>query len=167
MADTTTKYDLPYPEGGVDFVKDGATAIQSLAEDIDDKFAGYSEGPIDSRPTSTGGTPGIAGRIYRATDTGRYYVDNGTGWDELVRQLRATATWNPGSIGPGESEGTTVAVTGAVVGQPVVVSSTVVPENFLLSGFVVSSGQVYVQIHNISGSTVDPSSGTLDIRVLP
>lgn len=79
----TTRYALPTIDGSADFIKDGDAAINSLAAAIDAKMVGYSEGPIGSIPTSSGGTPGVVGRIYFATDQGRYYIDHGTGWNTL------------------------------------------------------------------------------------
>lgn len=79
---TTAKYALRRLTGS-NPVQDIDAGFQALAEDIDGKMVGYSEGPIDSRPMSTGGTPGIAGREYFATDTGQLFKDRGTSWVEI------------------------------------------------------------------------------------
>lgn len=84
MAGTpTTKYALPTVLG-TDIVKDGDNAITALANAVDAKMVGYSSGLLSARPTSTPGSPGVEGRIYRATDTGQLFMDTGTGWNELT-----------------------------------------------------------------------------------
>jgi hypothetical protein len=75
---TTTRRGNHYPSGSdpVDVAGD----IQTLAEDLDDAV-GYDEGGIASRPTSSSGSPGVAGREYRSTDgTPISWKDIGTGW---------------------------------------------------------------------------------------
>jgi hypothetical protein len=64
---TTARYALRKLLGS-NVMSDIDAGIGALADDIDGKMVGYSSGPIGSRPTSTTGTPGIAGRQYRATD---------------------------------------------------------------------------------------------------
>jgi hypothetical protein len=82
MADTTALWALPFPESS-DPVQAGASDIEALAEDVSALLTPYDDGAIGSRPTSTPGSPGIAGRTYRATDTGQLFIDYGTGWLEL------------------------------------------------------------------------------------
>lgn len=89
----TTKYAIPTLAGS-DLARDIDTLVTSSLNAIDAKMVGYSEGPIGSRPTSTPGSPGVAGREYRATDTGQLFKDTGTGWFELGTlpgDLKATA----------------------------------------------------------------------------
>lgn len=75
--DTTTRLGLPYPE--LVELADGPDAFQLLAEAIDNA-AIVGQGTLANRPVSSGGSPGIVGRIYRATDTGLVYWDTGTSW---------------------------------------------------------------------------------------
>jgi hypothetical protein len=79
----TAKYLLRKLTGS-NLISDVDAGIAALADDIDSKFAGYSSGPLASRPVSTGGTPGITGRRYRATDTGQEFIDTGTSWMEIA-----------------------------------------------------------------------------------
>jgi microcystin-dependent protein len=80
---TTAKY-LLRKMTGASLARDIDDGFAALADDIDGKMVGISEGPIGSRPTSTPGTPGILGRLYRATDEGgKLYFDFGTGWTEM------------------------------------------------------------------------------------
>ena len=53
-----------------------------LASDIDSAVV-YGQGATASRPVSTAGTPGIAGRVYRDTTLGVVYWDTGTSWVEI------------------------------------------------------------------------------------
>lgn len=84
MADNTTRYGLPFPEGGDD-ISLGDDKIKELAEKLNLTFAGTDKGLLAARPTSTAGSPGIAGRFYIVTDDGAYPLgrldlDYGTGW---------------------------------------------------------------------------------------
>jgi hypothetical protein len=164
----TAKY-LLRKLAGSNLVSDVDAGIAALADDVDSKFAGYSEGVLASRPTSTGGTPGIAGRIYRANDSSEsvYYIDNGTGWDRLVR-VRAigSKTWDPPSIASGASTSTTVTVTGATQGD---IALAGFPAGALqLSAAITgpATGTVTVTLSNLTGSPVDPGSATLNVVVL-
>jgi microcystin-dependent protein len=93
----TTKY-LLRKLTGASLVSDIDAGFEALADDIDGKMVGISEGPIGSRPTSTGGSPGILGRLYRATDEGgKLYFDFGTGWTEMGF---ASSAHEPGDLKP-------------------------------------------------------------------
>lgn len=78
----TTRYAIP-TLAGADLARDIDTNVNSALTSIDGKFAGYSQGVFASRPVSTGGSPGITGRLYYATDTAKLYHDFGTGWNEV------------------------------------------------------------------------------------
>lgn len=89
MAGTTPRLALPYP-GGTDG-PDGADVpfwIADLANALDGA-ALYSQGILSSRPVSTSGTPGIAGRLYYVTgdsttaNNGILWLDFGTGWTQV------------------------------------------------------------------------------------
>lgn len=69
---------------GTTVIKEIDDAQRAFADDLDAKMVGYSEGLAANRPTSTVGTPGVAGRHYRATDTGQIFIDTGTGWAEVL-----------------------------------------------------------------------------------
>lgn len=83
--------------------------------------------------------------------------------------LEGTATWNPGSIAPGASETTTVTVTGAALGDPVIVGfSSITTANWILSATVTAANTVSVVLQaRGGGSTVDLGSGTLRVAVMP
>lgn len=80
----TTRRDIPFPDD-TDEIADGNEAIQTVAEAVDDDVE-YQEGVVGSRPTSTSGSPGVAGRIYRSKPTsnpGLAQIDTGTGWENI------------------------------------------------------------------------------------
>lgn len=53
--------------------------FDALASDADTKLIGYSEGLHSARPAAS-----VANRIYRETDTGSYFFDNGSAWQQIV-----------------------------------------------------------------------------------
>lgn len=71
---TTTKYLLRKLTGG-SIASDIDEGFESLAEDIDGRIAGYSQGTFAARPGA-----GVAGKFYRATDTGELFSDTGSEW---------------------------------------------------------------------------------------
>lgn len=73
---------------------------------IDAKMVGYSEGPLTSRPVSTPQVPGIAGREYRATDTGQVFKDTGTSWTEIIHAADNSASKTGRLRGRVNSDGT-------------------------------------------------------------
>lgn len=79
-----------------------------------------------------------------------------------------TTTYNPPSLADGASATTTVAVSGAQVGDTVSgISHTSIPNaNWDLVGYVTSANTVSVRLTNHTGGTVDLASGTLraDVR---
>jgi hypothetical protein len=83
MPGTTPKHGLPFMQGSdIANTIDDTNQAQMLA--IENTFASYSAGLLSARPVSTGGSPGIAGRRYRATDTGQLFEDTGTSWIEIA-----------------------------------------------------------------------------------
>lgn len=77
---TTSRLTLPYPQlsDNADVPED----LGALANAIDVAVV-YGQGLLASRPASSGGSPGIQGRIYYATDNGHLYYDMGTGWVDI------------------------------------------------------------------------------------
>lgn len=83
---TTAKHALRWLTGA-NVGSDIDAGFQALAEDLDSKIVAYSSGPLGSRPTSTLGSPGVAGRQYYATDVRVLYLDVGTAWLGLNEPL--------------------------------------------------------------------------------
>lgn len=91
-------YPNPLRGDTADIPRDFGAVVAALELDVI-----YGQGTFASRPVSTGGSPGIQGRIYVATDATPhgFYYDYGTGWDPI------------GSLGAG-SVGTAQLADGAV-----------------------------------------------------
>lgn len=72
-----------------------------------------------------------------------------------------STTWNPGSLNNGQTTSTTIAVTGAALGDKVDVSFDKDLQVQLLYAYVSAANTVTVVLHNVSGGTLDLASGTL------
>lgn len=81
MPGATSRLALPYPLSSE--AADGPAAFLAIANALD-KAAITSQGVFASRPVSTGGSPGITGRWYYATDQAKIYYDLGTSWVDLT-----------------------------------------------------------------------------------
>lgn len=97
----------------------------------------------------------------------------GRGWERrrvLSRastELTGTAGYDPPSVANGACHTTTVAVPGAVLGQPVAVGfSIALPAGVFLSAAVTAADVVTVTLANMSGSNKDVGAGTLRVIVL-
>lgn len=110
MSGTTTKWALPYSTGS-DLINTIDNTDLAKATLLDGLLTPYDAGAFASRPVSTAGTPGKAGREYYATDTGRLYLDLGTSWIELAidRGPEAKLKTIRGKV---NSDGTTAAGSG-------------------------------------------------------
>lgn len=103
---TSTRFQVNYPSptrgDTADVPRDFGSVVVGL-----ETAAMYGQGTFASRPVSTGGSPGIQGRFYMATDLTPMilYYDYGTGWASI------------GAIAAG-SIGTTQLADGAVTGGP-------------------------------------------------
>jgi hypothetical protein len=99
---------------------------------------------------------------------GWYFTDqSGQALQHATDGIVNTKTWDPPQLADGVGTSTTITVTGAVVGDLVLASLTTLPgtAGLALQGVVTSSNTVTVWIHNATGSTVDVSSGTLNVMV--
>jgi hypothetical protein len=77
---TSPRFLISYPSPAVrDEPADVPSDLKLLVDGIE-KGVIYGQGTFANRPVSTGGSPGIQGRIYEATDRGILYYDFGTGW---------------------------------------------------------------------------------------
>jgi hypothetical protein len=81
---TSTRRGISYPNTDrsdtADVPRDIAALVAALEVDVI-----YGQGLLAARPTSSGGSPGIQGRVYWATDVngGTMYWDFGTGWTSV------------------------------------------------------------------------------------
>lgn len=84
---TSARYGISYPNtaprtDSPDVPRDFAQVVAAVERSVM-----YGVGTLAARPTSTPGSPGIGGRVYKSTDgSGLLYYDYGTGWMELYSQ---------------------------------------------------------------------------------
>lgn len=91
--DTSDRYALRALTGS-SAIEDIDEGFAFLRDDVSALLAPFYQGSLASRPVSTPVSPGIAGRVYRATDganAGRVFRDYGTGWEEGVTTAEADA----------------------------------------------------------------------------
>lgn len=91
------------------------------------------------------------------------------GWEAVLKLplLAGEAAWNPPAVASGATATATVAVPGAVVGQPAVVGfSLAIPAGAFMVAAVSAPGVVTVTLVNLSGAAVDLGAGILKV-VLP
>ena len=86
---------------------------------------------------------------------------------EPSRWLEGSATWDPGSIADGDEEAKEITVTGAALGDFVLVSFNLDVADLALVGAVTAANTVTAQLLNNTGGAIDLASGTIRARVLP
>jgi hypothetical protein len=89
---TSTRYQIPYPNPDRSDIPDIPLHIGNLVTAIE-KSTMFNQGLNAAKPVSTGGSPGIQGRFYYATDTGVLWYDYGTGWVPLFRTVFDPTIW--------------------------------------------------------------------------
>jgi hypothetical protein len=94
------------------------------------------------------------------------YVTSSSTRYTLAKAIITTAALDFTSISTGNNAMLDVTVTGAALGDAVVVTQIPAEYNLTISAWVDSANTVRVKAHNISGSTIDPSSYTFKIYVL-
>jgi hypothetical protein len=97
--------------------------------------------------------------VYGATGLPAVF-DGYAGSAHYATPHRVTATLNFGTIADGGKEDLTVAVPGAVVGDPVALAPpTILPAGFIPYAYVSAAGTVTVRLTNVSGAAADPGGG--------
>lgn len=86
--------------------------------------------------------------------------------DTMLLLKQGTATYNPASLADGEGVTTTVTVTGALLGEYVLVSFSLDLQGVTLTAYVSATNTVSVRFQNETGGAVDLASGTLSARIL-
>lgn len=99
-------------------------------------------------------------------NTPKLYFTGSATRRRIAEGLEASATWNPASVAVGASVTTTVAVTGAAMGDYVVASFGVDLSGLVLTGYVSVAGTVTVVLSNPTAGAVDLGSSTLRVFVL-
>ncbi len=80
--------------------------------------------------------------------------------------LNATDTINPASLVDGAGATQAVTVTGAALGDFVMVSAPYDLQDITVTGYVSAADTVEIRIQNESGSTVDLGSGDWKVKVI-
>ena len=88
-------------------------------------------------------------------------------WSGLMKVLSGSDTWNPGSLidGAGETSGD-ITVSGAVLGDFVLVSAPYDLQGITCNGYVSAADTVKIRLQNETGGTIDLASGTWKAIVL-
>lgn len=83
-----------------------------------------------------------------------------------VTSIEGTATYDPGNLVDGAGVTTTVTVTGAVLGDYVLVSFSLDLQGILLTGYVSAADTVSVRFQNETGGAIDLASGTIKAKII-
>lgn len=124
-----------------------------------------SNAPIKFTSGTILSTPEEGAAEYDGAD---YFVTNGTGRYTVSRALKGSTTWDPASVVANSSTTTTVTVTGAALGDPVIISKTSgsYSNGELYDAFVSATNTVTIRLSNASGGTFDIASATYNVIVL-
>lgn len=119
---------------------------------------------------ATGNDPGIAASggdsnidlNLQGKGTGGVII--GSGGAAITKTLKGSTTWDPGSIADGAVTSTTVTVTGAVAGNPCIVSHDQLgANNVMLTAHISAADTATVVLFNKTGGNYDLTSGTLTV----
>lgn len=83
------------------------------------------------------------------------------------RPLHGSDTWDPASLNDGTGETKAITVTGAAVGDFVVVSAPYDLQDCTVTAYVQGTNNVEIRLQNESGATRDLGSGTWRVKVIP
>lgn len=130
-----------------------AAGVWQQGDVIENRSAGSSGATAVRWFCSTAGTAG-SGAVFQPFYRG-------------LASVVGTATWDPGSLATGASEGKDVTVAGATVGATAVAGHTAIVSGMTLNAVVTSSTNVRVTLTNVNAANpTDVSSGTVTVRVL-
>jgi len=81
--------------------------------------------------------------------------------------LQASETYDAGSIADGDEEVGEITVTGAALGDFVLVSHSLDVADLAITAAVTATDTVTYQLLNNTGGAIDLASGTVTVRVIP
>ena len=88
-------------------------------------------------------------------------------WADMANiDLSGSVTWDPGSLGDGADETISLTVTGAALGDYVLVSAPYDLQDCIATAYVQAADTVKVRLQNESGRIVDLASGTWKAKVI-
>lgn len=85
----------------------------------------------------------------------------------VINILSGSATWNASSIADGDEEVKEVTVTGAALGDFVLVSASIDVADLALVAQVTAADTVTCQLLNNTGGAIDLASMTVAVKVIP
>lgn len=121
-----------------------------------------------------GGIGGVATRLAGNTTANiRVLAQTGTGvvsaapaWTDIISSFTSSATLDFPSIAAQSRQELTIPVTGAIIGDGVIVGATINQTNVIFTGRVSSAGVVTVQANNFGAAAQNPASGTFKVIVV-
>jgi len=84
----------------------------------------------------------------------------------MIVKARATTAWNPASLVDAAGETKSITVTGAELGDMVLVSFSLDLQDIVLTGYVSAANTVEARLQNEGAATVDLGAGTLTAIVM-
>lgn len=105
---------------------------------------------------------------YLERSFGRIHIDDQIiigGGTPILKHLSATATWNPGNLVAGAQTSTTVALTGAALGDEATCSFSLDLQVLQLTAYVSAANVVTALLVNNTAGAIDLASGTLRVSV--
>jgi hypothetical protein len=138
----------------------------SLAFEIRSTVKGMLAGPKMTTVQSDAISSPVSGLQVFDTTVNKVRTHDGTRFRYGEMYLSGSATWDIPSTSAGGEQGTTIAVSGAVIGDLVVVTPARIAQSFFVTGVVLTNGNVSVYGINASTGTVDPASQTYTVHVL-
>ena len=106
--------------------------------------------------------PAGSGRVYYNSSTNALNASlNGGAARPVPTMLSGTATFNPADLADGTGELTTVAVTGAALGDIALASFSLDLAGITVTAYVSEADVVTIRFQNESGGSVNLASGTL------
>ncbi len=178
---TNLTYDLgsgsfKFNNGYIDIIN-GSTAVWTGAIRAASYVVGASGAValIASTGSPEGAQTADVGSVYQRTNGGAstslYVKTSGsgnTGWKPLTTYLSGSATLDFANTAAQSSDDLSITVTGAAVGDQVVVGIPGSPDsNSNFTAWVNSADTVYVRFNNYSSGAINPASGTYTVKVFP
>jgi len=153
--------------GDFTFFTPNATTSGTSVQALTSKFRIRRNGQINLWNTVTDPTINLgAGDVWFRSDLNELRVQASSKTYSTALTLGGSATWDISSLGTLANGSTTLTVTGAAVGDEVVVSPSMPSAGVIVAGDVTSANTVTLRAHNTSSGTIDPASTTFRVKVI-
>jgi hypothetical protein len=143
-------FDFAFASFGLDLQGVTMTAYCSAVDTVSVRFQNESGGPVDLASAT------IQARVIPATTATKF-----------LGMLEGSVTYDLASLVDGVGATTTVTVTGAALGDFVLVSHGVDLQGILMTAYVSAADTVSVRFQNETAGTLDLASSTIRVRVIP